>query len=499
MSVREYIGARYVPLFADPIEWSSALAYEPITVVKYQGASYVSRKSVPVGIQIDNEDYWIRWADYNAQLEHYIDTVDGIQRDVDAIEETVDLLETSFDAKFDDNGKIESNLVIADSISNGAVTSAKIADGAVASAKIADSAVSTSKINSNAVTTEKINSNAVTTEKINSSAVTTAKIADGAVTAAKLASNVINTIVNKANNTQMLLIGDSWLDPTNTRNLKTYIPRKFNIPTSRVYNAAVGGTGFIRDYLQNFSDQADSLIANDNIDKNVPTIIIVIGGTNDYVYSTTYSDYVNAINSLATKLKNAFPNSVMQVFFMQARTDRNYPYQLITNVINNTTQCVVNNAAFPLSYEYFADVNHPTDGGCKLFANYVASCFGLGQFYTDPVSINIAPKINAIQANAVSIATVRISWTETGYQISYYIKVDNTIPANTLNAYLTDFENFMPIRGGGGNMCITQLYRLGGTESITITYDNNGTRMGIRNLAQIGAGTYIGSAFFNLA
>lgn len=71
MTVREYIGARYVPIFADPIEWDNTNSYEPLTVVKHEGASYVSRQSVPEGIALDNTTYWILWADYNAQIEAY--------------------------------------------------------------------------------------------------------------------------------------------------------------------------------------------------------------------------------------------------------------------------------------------------------------------------------------------------------------------------------------------------------------------------------------------
>ena len=69
--VREYIGARYIPLFSDPIEWDITRSYEPLTVVKNQGSSYVSKRYVPEGIQITNENYWILWADFNAQLEQY--------------------------------------------------------------------------------------------------------------------------------------------------------------------------------------------------------------------------------------------------------------------------------------------------------------------------------------------------------------------------------------------------------------------------------------------
>ena len=33
MAVTQYIGARYVPLFADPMHWDSTRTYEPLTVV----------------------------------------------------------------------------------------------------------------------------------------------------------------------------------------------------------------------------------------------------------------------------------------------------------------------------------------------------------------------------------------------------------------------------------------------------------------------------------
>lgn len=71
MAVTQYIGARYITKFADPIEHDSTSAYEPLTVVQYQGDSYVSKQSVPVGIAITNTNYWLHWSDYNAQVEQY--------------------------------------------------------------------------------------------------------------------------------------------------------------------------------------------------------------------------------------------------------------------------------------------------------------------------------------------------------------------------------------------------------------------------------------------
>lgn len=71
MAVTQYIGARYVPLFADPIEWDNTRTYEPLTIVYSGGNSYTSRQFVPAGIPIDNESYWALTGNYNAQIEQY--------------------------------------------------------------------------------------------------------------------------------------------------------------------------------------------------------------------------------------------------------------------------------------------------------------------------------------------------------------------------------------------------------------------------------------------
>lgn len=71
MAVTQYIGARYVPLFADPIEWDSSRTYEPLTIVYSGGNSYTSRQFVPAGIPIDNDSYWALTGNYNAQIEQY--------------------------------------------------------------------------------------------------------------------------------------------------------------------------------------------------------------------------------------------------------------------------------------------------------------------------------------------------------------------------------------------------------------------------------------------
>lgn len=71
MAVSQYIGARYVPLLADPLQWDPTKTYEPLTIVYNEGNSYTSRQYVPAGIQINNEAYWALTGNYNAQIEQY--------------------------------------------------------------------------------------------------------------------------------------------------------------------------------------------------------------------------------------------------------------------------------------------------------------------------------------------------------------------------------------------------------------------------------------------
>lgn len=71
MAVTQYIGSRYVPLFADPIDWSNQNTYEPLTIVLHGGNSYTSKQAVPKGIDISNEEFWALTGNYNAQVESY--------------------------------------------------------------------------------------------------------------------------------------------------------------------------------------------------------------------------------------------------------------------------------------------------------------------------------------------------------------------------------------------------------------------------------------------
>ena len=88
MAVTQYIGARYVPLFADPFEWDGSKAYEPLTIVQYQGNSYTSKQAVPIGIDITNAEFWALTGNYNAQVEAYRREVATFSDRIDEASET---------------------------------------------------------------------------------------------------------------------------------------------------------------------------------------------------------------------------------------------------------------------------------------------------------------------------------------------------------------------------------------------------------------------------
>lgn len=93
-----YIGARYVPMFADPVEWDNLRTYEPLTIVTYQGTSYTSKKAVPVGIALNNTEYWVVTGNYNAQVQSLANDVSELSTEVSGLDSDVSALATRMTA-----------------------------------------------------------------------------------------------------------------------------------------------------------------------------------------------------------------------------------------------------------------------------------------------------------------------------------------------------------------------------------------------------------------
>ena len=286
MSVREYVGARYVPVFADPIDWDSSKTYEPLTIVYHQGNSFTSKQYVPAGIDISNGSYWAQTGNYNAQIEQYRAEVQAIDNRIDDISDDVDDLNTEIDAI----------------TANEWVTTNRIADDAVTTAKIAD----------DAVTTVKIADANVTTAKIADDAVTTAKIADNSITSNKLDASI------RFSGSKFLTFGDSWIahaDKTLVSGCWVNEVADFLNLTNENY--ARGGaklsttdTGGMSLYTQ--VQEAIAAIPTDNVGDY--EYIFVMGGVNDYNdQNITVANYQTGLQNALNLMKSHFTQSKIVV------------------------------------------------------------------------------------------------------------------------------------------------------------------------------------------
>ena len=87
MIIRNYVGARYVPKFADPVEWQANTSYESMVIVTYNNSSYTSKIPVPptVGNPAENSTYWALTGNYNAQVEEYRKATTNAQEDINEL------------------------------------------------------------------------------------------------------------------------------------------------------------------------------------------------------------------------------------------------------------------------------------------------------------------------------------------------------------------------------------------------------------------------------
>lgn len=302
MTVREYIGARYVPLFIG--EWDNTVSYEPLSIVQYQGNSYTSRQYVPIGIEITNEAYWASTGDYNAQIEAY-------RQEVQAFDGRI----TNVEDKFDSNGKVEDNLVITDSIADSAVTTDKIADDSITTDKIEDDAITTDKIASGAVQTSDIADYAITHSKLGEGAVTSVNILDGSIGFVDLNQNVQQRILNQnVRYSNIVFIGDSYgrgVGGTEGQgwpywcatylNISSYI----NVSNSGAGFVALGHTGDLTgmDFYQQLNYAEENLPSN--MTPETVDIIVIAGGYNDHAQSGLRA----RVKSTAYHAKSLFPNA----------------------------------------------------------------------------------------------------------------------------------------------------------------------------------------------
>lgn len=87
MALKKYIGARYTPKFMGA--WDAQTVYAALSVVYANEQSYVSRKTVPAGTELTNTEYWVKSADWNAQVAEYNRNVETYNKNVEQYNKNV--------------------------------------------------------------------------------------------------------------------------------------------------------------------------------------------------------------------------------------------------------------------------------------------------------------------------------------------------------------------------------------------------------------------------
>lgn len=106
-----YVGHRYVPKIMG--EWDKAETYEGLSIVTNKGTSYTSKKRVPKGIDILNEEYWVVTGNYNAQIEEYRKDVRELEKevdkkaDIDYVDDEIDSVLSKLDISLKDEFNLE--------------------------------------------------------------------------------------------------------------------------------------------------------------------------------------------------------------------------------------------------------------------------------------------------------------------------------------------------------------------------------------------------------
>ena len=320
--VRQYVGARYVPVFADPLEWSDQREYEPLTIVAYQGNSYTSMQSVPVGVDINNTAYWAQTGNYNAQIEAY-------RREVLAYD-----------------GRITAN---ANAIA--AETQARESEVAEAMAGIA--------------------------------AETQARINGDNALALRIDSLSKQTPVQNENGRNAVFIGDSFMAPTTSYPQKlAYFTAQLMGWT--MYNYAYGGSGWVDEAgaAMNFYHQIQKAAQQISIPVADVDYIVIGGGYNDWNDPTplTYKQLYSAALQTIKEARAQFPNAQIIAIPMMFRNHGvdTHMHDLYSAIVAGIAASGVAVKVIKDAYMWqlgFKNVDgvHPTVELYKIMAQYVAS------------------------------------------------------------------------------------------------------------------------------
>ena len=278
----QYIGARYVPIFATPAEWSRTRAYEHLMMVKNQGNTYISKQAVPVGIDLPDatgeNDYWVLMSNWNAQIEQYRQEVVRLAEGLDDEETARENADTALQRSLGDEKTARENADTALQRSLGDEETAR---------ENADTALQRS-------------------------------LGDEE-TARENADTALQNDIAIMRSREIVIIGDSWSDPASVtvENNVNWVSIWQQLNRGDIiHNFAKAGRGLLTGnptFNQQLTNAAnDTSFRNDDVD-----MIIIVGDINDWTagYTSPTTDYSPALRTLAQNAEQNFRNAKVYFFF----------------------------------------------------------------------------------------------------------------------------------------------------------------------------------------
>lgn len=328
MAVTQYVGARYVPLFADPLDWDDERTYEPLTIVYYGGNSYTSKQYVPAGIQIGNEEYWALTGNYNAQIEQYRAEVAAYdQRITQAQTDATQALDKANGDAPIDHASADTTYGVGTSALYGHVKLTDTLADTPASEGVAASpqmvydvdAAQTAAVNEKAPINHA--SAAATYGAASSTDYGHVRITsepDGTSADTALSQAGARLLMPEHRYQSMGVISDSWATGYYSQTSHTSdgfsikLRNLLGVSADKYRDASVNGSGIGDNVSTTFSDQADTIHAA----LGEPDLLIVMGGQNDRseVGSSGLASYTSKVQAFFSKLNTLFPSSEIHIF-----------------------------------------------------------------------------------------------------------------------------------------------------------------------------------------
>ena len=294
----QYIGSRYVPLLADPPEWTSTRAYEALTIVLHQGNSYTSRQPVPTGIDIMNTDYWLCTGNYNAQVEQY-------RQEVRAYDVRIQEAEVNAETAVETAEDVADNLTTE-------IQNRESADTNLAGSIAALSSSVSDQFDGVADSIEAVNTNiGLLDDKIDDEI----EARQAAITQLQQEIADSASVDFKAYNGHRLVIfGDSWVAPNIPNSVNGYIGNTLATTLGMTQsNFAAAGAGWGRAgnlVSTQVTSASDQLTADEKADTR---LVIGLAGLNDYGNNVTASAVIQAIRQFSTSCASMFPNAKIMI------------------------------------------------------------------------------------------------------------------------------------------------------------------------------------------